>query len=200
MKLGLLADIHEEDELLRRCVDLLDAQGVDRFVILGDIADHGRNLASTVRILSELDSVGVWGNHDFGLCGAPSSDVRSRFGPEILAYFASLLPRVEIEECLCQHIEHHRDPGDLLDLWSGGGTGAIDPDACFRATHQRRLFMGHLHRWEVRTPGGIVGWRGEGPIALTKQERSFVVVHGVQQGWCARFDTEDGLLEPYQVR
>jgi hypothetical protein len=68
MRLGLLADIHEEADLLCRAIEALKSQGVSRFVILGDIFETGKALEKTSEILSRLDSEGVWGNHDFGLC------------------------------------------------------------------------------------------------------------------------------------
>ena len=36
---------------------------------------------------------GVWGNHDYGLCRDPYPDIRERFGPEVMAYFASATER-----------------------------------------------------------------------------------------------------------
>lgn len=44
MRLGILADIHEDNERLERAVDLLHRERVDQFVVLGDIFETGRSL------------------------------------------------------------------------------------------------------------------------------------------------------------
>jgi predicted phosphodiesterase len=48
MRLGILADIHEEVERLRRAIDLLSRQAADRFVVLGDVFETGKQIKETV--------------------------------------------------------------------------------------------------------------------------------------------------------
>jgi predicted phosphodiesterase len=64
MKLGLLADIHEQTGQLRKAIAVLRRHGVDRFVALGDIFETGQRMEETVCMLQEVEAVGVWGNHD----------------------------------------------------------------------------------------------------------------------------------------
>jgi hypothetical protein len=59
------------------------------------------------------------------------------------------------------------------------------------------MFIGHLHRWLLGTPDGLLPWRGKHPVKLDKQKRYFAVVHGVWDGRCALFDTETGDLIPF---
>lgn len=198
MRLGLLADIHEEVDLLAACIAALRRRAVERFVVLGDVFDLGPRLFDTVRLLLPLDSVGVWGNHDFGLCGEVPDTIRGRFPDEVFAYFSTLQPRVEIAGCLFQHIEPHLDPEKLEDLWSYGGDGQLSPDVALRSVPHRRCFMGHIHRWQICTTAGKLNWDGIEPLTLPP-ERSLVVVHAVQQGYCAVYDTTSELLEPIRV-
>jgi len=198
MRLGLLADIHEEVDHLDACVAALRERGVDRFVVLGDVFELGPRLTETVRRLAALDSVGVWGNHDFGLCRDVPDLAREMFPPDVLAYFASLLPRAEVAGCLFQHIEPHLDPEDFADLWSYGGDGRLAADGGLAAVPHRRVFIGHLHRWLARTPTRRLEWAGDGPITLP-DEQTLVVVHAVRQGWCGWYDTDTGVLEPIRV-
>ncbi|HEV2949990.1 MAG TPA: hypothetical protein VGX70_21615 [Gemmataceae bacterium] len=44
MKLGLLADIHEETEQLGKAIAVLQEQGADRFVVLGDVFEMGKRI------------------------------------------------------------------------------------------------------------------------------------------------------------
>jgi len=72
MRLGILADIHEDIEGLTRALDQLRREAVDRVVVLGDLFDTGERVEATVDLLAEAGAVGVWGNHDLGLCDGPS--------------------------------------------------------------------------------------------------------------------------------
>src|SRR4051794_23949367 len=100
MKLGILADIHEDVEGLALALERLRAEGVDRLVVLGDVIYHGRDAAETVRLLADAGAVGVWGNHDLGLCLEPVDWVRSRFAGPVLDFMQTLRPRLELEGCL----------------------------------------------------------------------------------------------------
>lgn len=72
VKLGILADIHEHVEYLRRSLAIFSEQGVDQVVVLGDVFELGQRLRETVALLDESGTIGVWGNHEFGLCTDPS--------------------------------------------------------------------------------------------------------------------------------
>jgi hypothetical protein len=57
--------------------------------------------------------------------------------------------------------------------------------------------MGHLHRWLLGTPDGLLPWQGETPVRLDHSRRHLVVVHAVWDGWCALFDTQTNDLIPF---
>jgi len=67
----------------------------------------------------------------------------------------------------------------------------------FTAVPHRVLFIGHLHRWLLGTPDGLLPWRGENPVGLDGANRYLVVVHAVWDGKCALFDTATGDLTPF---
>jgi len=198
MRLGLLADIHEEVELLEKAIQALRASGITKFIVLGDIFETGKRIDETVEVLSKLDSVGVWGNHDFGLCYEVGDSVRSRYSPKVLQYFGSLEPWIEVAGCRFQHIEPFLDSTKLEDLWTNGKQ--LDVAGSFAATSQPRLFMGHVHRWELNTPVERLRWSGTEPIRLEAGLRYFAAIHAIQQGWCAWFDPEEDVLFPIRVR
>ncbi len=68
MKLGLLADIHEHVEHLKTALHNFQNLGVDQIVVIGDVFDSGKQIRETCRLLADAGAVGVWGNHDYGLC------------------------------------------------------------------------------------------------------------------------------------
>lgn len=199
MRLGLLADIHEEVEHLRAAIRALREAGASQFVVLGDIFDTGRRIDETVAVLSDLGSVGVWGNHDIGLCREVTESIRTRYSPRVLDYFATLQPWLEVQGCRFQHIEPFLDSESLEDLWSYGGEGQLDFARSFACCAGPRLFMGHIHLWRLFTPEGPLAWAGEGPARLGPGQRYLAVVHAVQQGWCAWYDVADDLLCPLRV-
>jgi hypothetical protein len=67
----------------------------------------------------------------------------------------------------------------------------------FAAVPHRVLFIGHLHRWLLGTPDGLLPWRGQSPVGLDRHTRYLVVVHAVWDGKCALFDTETNELTPF---
>ena len=198
MRLGLLADIHEAVEPLRAAVDELNARKVDSFVMLGDVLDHGERVDETVALLRKLHGAGVWGNHDFGLCGQVDESARSRFSTAVLEYFATLRPRLIIEGIRFQHIDPHLDPEQFVDLWQF--PTAAERLAGLARCPERRAFAGHLHRWEVYTPKSQISWDGDGAFQYQPDDRYLTIIGAVADGWCAVFDSEKDVLEPISLR
>jgi len=199
MKLGLVADIHEQTEQLRKAIDVLQRHGADRFVVLGDVFETGKQIEETVSLLQRVEAVGVWGNHDIGLCFDPSQTVRQRYSTAVLAFMSTLKPRLEIDSCLFTHVEPWLDPYKVEDLWYFDGP----PDSreklarSFAAVPHRVMFIGHMHRWLLGTTDGVMPWRGDQQLRLDCANRYLVVVHAVWDGKCALFDTKTGDLTPF---
>ena len=199
MKLGILADIHEHVEELRKAIDTLQEHGADRLVVLGDVFEMGKRMEETVRLLQDVAAVGVWGNHDIGLCFDPTEKVRQRYSPAVLAFMTSLQPRLEIDGCLFTHVEPWLDPHKIEDLWYFDGP----PDTpeklarSFAAMTTHVVFLGHFHRWLLGSPAGVKDWRGKTPVNLDYENQHLVVTHAVWAGRCALFDTETKDLIPF---
>lgn len=202
MRLGLLADIHEDVASLRAALDRFGREGVDRIVFLGDVVEHGSRLDDAVALLGAAGAVGVWGNHDVGLCRDPHPEVRARFRTETMAYLATLRPRLELEGCLFSHVEPWLDPEDVSQLWYFGGPPHTPEDLArsFAAFRQPVAFLGHFHRWMIATPEGPIGWDGNSPIRLDPEGRYLVVLGATGDGRCGVFDTETRLLTPIDLR
>jgi Calcineurin-like phosphoesterase superfamily domain len=200
VKPGILADVHEDVDHLRRALAVLNTAGVDRFVFLGDVCRLCERLDETVSLLAEVDAEGVWGNHDFGLC-INSPEFRGQYSDATVDYMARLKPRHEIEGCLFTHIEPWLDPEKLEDLWWFEGPPETPERAAqsFAAVPHRVMFVGHFHRWFVLSREGRMGWRGEEPITLSPSARHLVGINAICDGWCAQFDTQTLRLTPYDL-
>ena len=200
MKLGLITDIHEQVELLRSALDQLSEQ-VDQIVVIGDVFETGERIVETCQLLADAQVIGVWGNHDFGLCDDPPDALREQYGDLVVDFMSSLQARLEIEGCLFQHVEPWLNPNDITDLWYFEGV----PDTpekiarIFQAMPHRLAFAGHYHGWLKVTPGGITDWAGEVTVRLAEPERYFVVIGALCYGRYATFDTESFELMPRQI-
>lgn len=201
MKLGLLADIHEDAEGLAAALDLLRWEAVDGIVVLGDVLDTGRHIAETVALLKEAGAIGVWGNHDLGLCHEPEEHVRARYAGPVLEYLQTLRPRLELRDCLFSHGLPGWDPTDPTEYYLGAGPETTEGrTAGFLASDSPLIIMGHFHRWLAATPQGEVSWGGGRPLLLDARRRYLVAVAAVCDGWCATLDTSAGRLTPWRVR
>ncbi len=198
MKLGLLTDIHEEAELLQTALDRLRDEQVDQIIVIGDIFELGHYIRETCRLLADAGAIGVWGNHDFGLCSDPRDALREKYGDDVIQFMTSLRPRLEYEGCYFAHVEPWLNPEELSDLWYFDGIPDRQDklDRIFNAVPNRLMFAGHFHQWLLATPNRIEEWRGETPVTL-QGERYFVVVGALCEGRFATFDTDTCELIPF---
>ena len=199
MKLGIITDIHEHVECLRAALDEMAGQ-VDQVVMVGDVFETGERIDETCQVLSDAGVIGVWGNHDFGLCHEVSDETRQAYSDVVIQYMGSLQPRLEIGDCLFTHIEPWLDPTVVEDLWFFGGlpTEGERLDRIFGAVANRLIFAGHYHRWILAEPTTISDWKGKSSIHLTNG-RYFVVVAALFAGHYAILDTQTGELVPRRV-
>jgi hypothetical protein len=198
MRIGLLADIHEDVEGLRAAISLCRREGVDRLLTLGDIFETGERFAETVDVLRDADVHGVWGNHEFALYAGRGDSVESQFDWRTLDYMKRLSARCEVEGVLLGHVLPCLDPTDVQQPWyvERAPTTAEAVARNFAAFPHRRMFVGHFHRWMAVTPEGPVDWRGESPMGMAADVRYLVVVAAVCNGWCAIYDTDTEVLTP----
>jgi hypothetical protein len=116
----------------------------------------------------------------------------------VLDFMVSLRPRLEVGGCHFTHVEPWLDPEDVADLWYYEGPPENDQqlERIFRAVSNRVAFCGHMHRWLVATPAGVVGWDQRSPVSL-QGSRYFVIVPALYDGHLATYDTETTELVPF---
>lgn len=201
MLIGLLSDIHEDIERLTAAIDALRATRCDRLILLGDVFDSGDHIAETCRILAAADIPGVWGNHDFGLCSDVAADIAAKIDPGVLAYMATLRPRLMIGDCLFQHVEPWLDPTQVEDLWQHfGPTDSVTRiERALRESPRRVSFMGHLHEWLIANEDGPVLIGEPRPTVLARDRRWLVAIGAVCDGWTATYDTDSANLMPLAI-
>jgi predicted phosphodiesterase len=204
VRIGIVSDIHEAIEPLQRALAEFRRRDVDQVVSLGDACDTvssvGRS-SEVIALLRDAAAVGVWGNHDFGLCFDVPEPIRRRAAPEVLSYMATMRPHLTVDGCRFSHIEPWRNAHQLEDLWYHDDAPDTPERAArsFAAVTERCLFVGHFHQWLVMTPAGKVDWAGEAPLTFRPNLRYLVVLAPVVCGWCAVFDTTLSLLTPIRL-
>ncbi len=200
MKLGLITDIHEHIEFLRIALDRLAKENVDQIVMIGDVFEMGERIEETCQLLAKAKTIGVWGNHDFGLCVDPDEYIRAKYPANVIQYMTSLRPRLDVAGCHFSHVEPWLDPEVVTDLWYFDGL-PDEPaklERIFNAMPNRIMFAGHFHSWVLATPDGISEWKGETPIRLD-QGRYYVVIGALCKGQFAIFETETSDLIPFTI-
>ena len=200
MKLGLITDIHEHVEHLRTALDHFRRKGVEQIVVIGDVFEMGVRIEETCQLLADAKTIGVWGNHDFGLCVDLDDDIRAKYPPVVIDFMTSLRPRLDVGGCHFTHVEPWLNPEDVADLWYFEGPpdhhGKLE--RIFNAVPNRVMFAGHYHKWLLVKPDGISEWNGDTPIHL-EHGRYFVVVGALCEGQFAIFDTDTSELLPFLV-
>jgi predicted phosphodiesterase len=204
MRIGIVTDIHDQVKILAEVLAVLRAEGVDAIITLGDNTDmFGKwNAAEKVAdLLREAGAVGVWGNHDFGLCRDVPEETRFRFLRKTLDFFATLNPRFELGGCHFSHIEPFLDPELPGDLWTFEGRPEDEDRTAksFAAIPHRAAFLGHLHRWLALTEDGRVEWDGSVPLVFEPEKRYLVVIAPLFNGSFAMLDTDRWVLDPRRL-
>jgi hypothetical protein len=200
MRLGILADIHEDCRHLALALERLRQEAVEQIVVLGDVADAGRELEATVALLVQAKAVGVWSNHELGLCHEVSDLCQAQYGGPVLDFMQTLQPRLELHGCLFMHGLPFLDPTDPAGYYlEGWPDEPANLARSFQASAHRVKFLGHFHRWLLATAQGCLTWVGQTPVHLDAQDRWLVVVAAVCDGWSAMFDTEDRQLTPLRL-
>jgi len=200
MKIGILADIHGHVKHLTNALDRIRCEQVDQFVVLGDVIYDSKSAPETVSLLNDCGAVGVWGNHELGLCVDPDDKVRKLYTEPVIEFFSRLKSHFELGELLFSHTLPNQDASDPVSYYLGprpDEEGALD--VCFSQFRHRVMMVGHFHRWFAATPAGRMAWDGDEPIMLDSGTRYFFVIHAVMDGWAAVIDDENNILTPIHL-
>ncbi|MFL5244050.1 MAG: metallophosphoesterase family protein [Gemmataceae bacterium] len=153
MRIGILADIHGAVESLEGALAEFGRCRADVVVSLGDSCDTfsaaGRS-NQVVALLQKAGAVGVWGNHDVGLCYQVSEKLRQATDPAVLDYMKSMQPQLVLGECRFSHVEPWLDARKVEDLWYLDGPPDT-PEKASRSLPRRRSVVCW---WAI----SIVGW------------------------------------------
>jgi predicted phosphodiesterase len=198
MKLGLIGDIHAEDERLAATLAVFEREKVDQVLFVGDVVDGRGDVDRCCALLAATKAVGVRGNHERWLLEdrmrtLPNAHHKETLAPQSLALLSSL-PRVrEIQTprgllLLC----HGVGEDDMQRLGPDDEGYALESNLALAELVAAKRFAfavgGHTHERMVRRFGDFV-FINAGTLAFDRAP--CCSVFDVEHGRVAFFDLED---------
>jgi predicted phosphodiesterase len=164
-RIGFIGDIHAEDEMLERALDVLGSRGVELVAATGDIADGAGSVDRCCALLESRRVVTVRGNHDRWLVAGtvrdlPDATPIDRVTAESRRWLAELPEMVELDTVggralLC----HGLGPNDMAKVGPHDFGYALDANDdlqdLLRGGVYRWILNGHSHQRMVRDIGGV---------------------------------------------
>lgn len=153
MRFGLMSDIHANREAYEASIALLRGEGVDQFVILGDIVGYGADpsfcVDQTARLVED-GAIALKGNHDAGALD-PASVSMNQYAKAAIDWTARQLDSAQ-RDFLRDLAMSHRQ-GEALFVHSDASaptdwryvTGAREAEISMGATDARVTICGHVH-------------------------------------------------------
>lgn len=160
-RLGLIGDVHAEDQLLADSLDYLKTQSVGLVLCVGDIVDGGGDVNRSCDLLNKPDIITVRGNHDRWLLEGSNRGVEDathieELNENSLSFLNSLPITVEIETVLGQlMLSHGLGEYDTAYVRETDTVGNIynnlELNDIFKRKSIRIIANGHSHRMGVHS-------------------------------------------------
>ncbi|MBU1299029.1 MAG: metallophosphoesterase, partial [Bacteroidetes bacterium] len=64
MRIAIISDIHSNLEALQKSISIIEENKVDKIICLGDVVGYGANPKECLKIIHEISSFILLGNHD----------------------------------------------------------------------------------------------------------------------------------------
>lgn len=162
-RVGLVGDIHAEDDVLAAALEHMDALGVTARLCVGDIADGSGDLDRTCALLDRAGVVCVRGNHDrWALEGTNRAlEYANTPSPRARAFLESLPPTRRFDTplgglLLCHGVGDN-DMAELRPDTTGYALDVLDELHELAARPDVVLMVGgHTHQAMVRAFPGLV--------------------------------------------
>lgn len=164
-RVGLIGDVHAEDEALAFALRELGKLGAETLLQVGDIADGPGDLARTVALLREHRVLAVKGNHDRWLLGNQLRELRyahphGAVDASVMEYLSQLPVTREFRSprghvLLCHGLGTNDMAGVKPDSEGYDISSNTDLQSLISERRYRFVMNGHTHRAMLRTFGPL---------------------------------------------
>jgi putative phosphoesterase len=164
-RVGLIGDLHAEDEALEFALTELKKLGADTLLQVGDIADGPGDLSRTIALLLEHQVQAVRGNHDRWLLGnqfreLPYANELAQVAPAVLTFLQQLPVTREFRSprghvLLCHGLGSNDMAGVKPDHEGYDIASNTDLQQLIAERRYRFVLNGHTHRPMLRTFGAL---------------------------------------------
>lgn len=186
MKIAVLGDIHANLKALESVLKDIDRKSVDRIFHTGDIVGYCTDISGTIKLLKDLDILGVVGNHDLMAIGKLGLDGCVPQGKEAIKWtwgnlneedriYISNLPRtLKIDDLYIFHATVDSVTERIKDVQS-----ALDASIALdnKFPGWRAGIHGHVHRQHIyEYNNGQIDLKlsGEGDFKLNSQNKYII--------------------------
>lgn len=181
--IGIIADTHGRNELMRRAIDLLEARECRCIIHLGDICDslHPQTLDEAMRILAEHRVQCILGNNE---------DAILTDGHEVSPHARKFLASLPYIRTIDDFGFTHSQPGDCP---AATRRPIEEYLAGMPAMPYRILFRGHSHSpglFEVDAAGVRAVDLAATHLDLDREKTYIVTIGAVQNSACALFEAQ----------
>ena len=159
-RIGVIGDVHCEDEVLSRLLDHFARQNLDAVLCVGDIADGAGDINRTCRLLEQHNVLTVLGNHDRWLLAGELRDDPDATPPRVVsattrAFLEKLPPTLSFDTragklLLCHGIDHD----DMIAVKRDHLRYDLEHNSqlqrLLKQNRYRYMISGHTHQTMVR--------------------------------------------------
>ena len=198
MKLGLIGDIHAEDERLAAALAIFRREHVDQVLFVGDVVDGEGDVDRCCALLAASNALGVRGNHDRWILedrmrSLPRAHHKDELAAPSLALLSALPATRDIQTprgllLLC----HGVGEDDMQRLRPDDDGYALESNLALTTLLDAKRWAfavgGHTHERMVRTFGDLV-FVNAGTLAF--DHAPCCAIFDVDAGRVAFFDLED---------
>jgi predicted phosphodiesterase len=166
MKLGLVGDIHAEDERLDAAIAIFHEAHVDRILFVGDVVDGEGDVDRCCALLAASGAIGVRGNHDRWILEdrmrtLPHAHHKHELAPQSLALLSALPVTRDIKTPRGLLLLCHGVGGDDMQRLKPDDEGyALESNVALAELVDAKRWAfavgGHTHERMVRSFGEIV--------------------------------------------
>lgn len=189
MRIGIIADVHANEEALDTVLSALKKADIDRIICLGDLVGYGPNPNECVSKVFETAEVIVAGNHDYGAIGRLSLERFNAFAHQAMLWTQDNLSAESVQ--IIKSLDLIYDDGYIMAVHASPEAPeqwhyVSSEDAVFRslmALTSPYCFIGHTHipaLFSRKANGDMILQRGQS-LTLPSDQLHLINVGSVGQ-------------------